>query len=168
MELSLASSCPFEIATRTTRIPPLPTKNEFNMLLFLERMVGTDASVAFFRSVHHALCAAARCRPMIFAPFFVACFASDVDDRTRLAMDGLDWASLPYAPGMPLYVVDYGRSPSDASERLAKQWLSVDRSESIEKRAELIVGSNHVLFRCIAVAHDDVSRRRNSHSRRAR
>lgn len=103
----------------------------FNLLLYLERMVGTDKFEAFFQAYIKNF-ASKTVTSDEFRAFFVGHFAtganSGVDDNTRAALQGVDWKSWYHAPGMPPEVVEYDRSLAEASQRLADQWMAVDRS----------------------------------------
>jgi leukotriene-A4 hydrolase len=102
----------------------------FNLLLYLERMVGTDKFQAFFQAyIKHF--ASRTVTSEEFRAFFGRHFSTNVDDKTRAALDGVDWETWFHTPGMPPTVVNYDRTLSEASERLASQWMAVDQSESM-------------------------------------
>jgi leukotriene-A4 hydrolase len=99
----------------------------FNFLMYLESKVGTDKFEAFFQAyIKHF--GSKTVSSEEFRAFFGQHFASNVDNETRDALDEVDWETWFYSPGMPPTVVEYDRSLAQASERLASQWMAVDRS----------------------------------------
>jgi leukotriene-A4 hydrolase len=99
----------------------------FNLLLYLERKVGTKKFERFFQSyIKHF--ASKTVSSNEFRKFFVEHF--EKDKVAKAAIVDVDWDAWYHAPGMPPVVVDFDRSLSEASERLARLWLAVDRSGS--------------------------------------
>jgi leukotriene-A4 hydrolase len=92
----------------------------FNLLLALERLVGTREFEAFFQAYiknfqHKSLISDD------FKDFFLYLF----DDNP--AVEDFDWDSWLYGEGMPPQIPKFDRSLSQKSDDLAELWLAVDR-----------------------------------------
>lgn len=99
----------------------------FNLLLYLERKVGTEKFEKFFEAYIKEF-GSRTLSSETFKEFFLGYFARD--KIATSAIQDVDWNTWFYKPGLPPTVVDFDRSLSQASERLAQEWLQVDRSNA--------------------------------------
>ena len=88
----------------------------FNLLLYLERTVGTKEFEAFFQA-YIAEFAYKTLTSNDFRDFFLKHFPGTQ----------VDWETWFYEPGMPPIVPVFDKTLSEASERLAECWVAVDR-----------------------------------------
>jgi leukotriene-A4 hydrolase len=112
----------------------------FNLLLYLERKVGTEKFEKLFQAYIKEF-GSRTLSSETFKEFFQGYFSKDKNATS--AIQDVDWDTWYYKPGLPPTIVDFDRSLSHASEQLAQEWLHVDRSNAPIPKLDVQAWSSH-------------------------
>jgi leukotriene-A4 hydrolase len=96
----------------------------FNFLYYLEGMVGSEAFLAFFQAYVSAF-SNHTVTSDDFRDFFMKHFEANA------AVKDVDWETWYHAPGMPPVTPTFDRSLAEEADKLAQEWLEVDRNERV-------------------------------------
>lgn len=126
----------------------IPYEKGFNLLYYLETIVGKDQFEAFAKAYIQKF-KFGTLTSGDFKDFFIEFFnktTPPVTTEVANTLSNLNWQTLFHAPGMPENITDFSNSLSEASEKLAQEWIQSSKNNSSPSSSSAAAADSVELF----------------------